>query len=534
MNSIHSFIHSFLFYSVSSFQDDFNRNLVNENYHSSNQLLPEFVGKIPNITVQIGREARLPCIIKNLHSFTTAWIRDEEKSILTLQRTMVSRDPRLMLLDETQSETSYGSLNFFNESNHKSTSSKSVRNRAEYFVLIIRNIRFSDSGGYMCQINTVPMRSQIGYIRVVIPPEINDDESSNDVFVREGDDVSLRCKAKGNPMPTIEWRREDGFVVPLGNRFENTGAMMNKIEGETLKIARVTRVHSGAWLCIASNGVMPSVSRRILLNVQFAPNIWIPMEEIGALHRSNVTLDCHIEAFPSPINYWTYGPQSKTLHSSDSKFDVSIKEKGYKRHLKLTIRNFDETDVGLYKCNAQNSLGRQVKNVKLYALDSDKNQRVRSRNKQSISNGSFRNRSENIAKVKKRRKKMKKFPNNNFGQNLSSNENLQKSIETFLSSNDSFFTTNSSLQIVINSHNTNDLASDLDDLDEEKMDDYLNDDYDDIFDANIFNAALPKASDWLKCFVFVFSMRQFVSDLIQTETVSPFHLFFSLINFFSL
>ncbi|UXI15271.1 transcriptional regulator [Sarcoptes scabiei] len=111
---------------------------------------------------------------------------------------------------------------------------------------------------------------------------------------------------------------------------------------------------------------MPSVSRRILLNVQFAPNIWIPMEEIGALHRSNVTLDCHIEAFPSPINYWTYGPQSKTLHSSDSKFDVSIKEKGYKRHLKLTIRNFDETDVGLYKCNAQNSLGRQVKNVKLY------------------------------------------------------------------------------------------------------------------------------------------------------------------------
>lgn len=61
----------------------------------------------------------------------------------------------------------------------------------------------------MCQINTVPMRSQIGYIRVVIPPEINDDESSNDVFVREGDDVSLRCKAKGNPMPTIEVKERE-------------------------------------------------------------------------------------------------------------------------------------------------------------------------------------------------------------------------------------------------------------------------------------------------------------------------------------
>ena len=31
--------------------------------------LPEFVGQVPNITVQIGRDARLPCIIRNLASY---------------------------------------------------------------------------------------------------------------------------------------------------------------------------------------------------------------------------------------------------------------------------------------------------------------------------------------------------------------------------------------------------------------------------------------------------------------------------------
>lgn len=42
---------------------------------------------------------------------------------------------------------------------------------------------------------------------------------------------------------------------------------MTNLTGETLQIYRVTRVHMGAYLCIAYNGVPPSVSRRILLHV---------------------------------------------------------------------------------------------------------------------------------------------------------------------------------------------------------------------------------------------------------------------------
>lgn len=38
-------------------------------------------------------------------------------------------------------------------------------------------------------------------------------------------------------------------------------------EGETLTVNKISRLHMGAYLCIASNGVPPSVSKRILLNV---------------------------------------------------------------------------------------------------------------------------------------------------------------------------------------------------------------------------------------------------------------------------
>lgn len=40
------------------------------------------------------------------------------------------------------------------------------------------------------------------------------------------------------------------------------------VDGETLTITKVSRLHMGAYLCIASNGVPPSISKRIMLMVQ--------------------------------------------------------------------------------------------------------------------------------------------------------------------------------------------------------------------------------------------------------------------------
>ena len=39
------------------------------------------------------------------------------------------------------------------------------------------------------------------------------------------------------------------------------------VEGSVFNITRVNRLHMGAYLCIASNGVPPTVSKRIMLIV---------------------------------------------------------------------------------------------------------------------------------------------------------------------------------------------------------------------------------------------------------------------------
>lgn len=59
------------------------------------------------------------------------------------------------------------------------------------------------------------MKSQVGFLDVVIPPQILADETSSDVIASEGSNVTLRCKAKGHPPPQIQWKREDRKEIPL-------------------------------------------------------------------------------------------------------------------------------------------------------------------------------------------------------------------------------------------------------------------------------------------------------------------------------
>lgn len=53
--------------------------------------------------------------------------------------------------------------------------------------------------------------------------------------------------------------------IKLSSLFSISDSIMN---GEYLNITKVSRLHMAAYLCIASNGVQPSVSKRIMLNVK--------------------------------------------------------------------------------------------------------------------------------------------------------------------------------------------------------------------------------------------------------------------------
>ncbi|XP_060666095.1 peroxidasin isoform X2 [Drosophila nasuta] len=249
--------------------------------------LPKFGELLQNVTIPVGREAVLQCVVDNLQTYKIAWLRVDTQTILTIQNHVITKNHRMSI---THAEK-----------------------RA--WILRIRDVKESDKGWYMCQINTDPMKSQVGYLDVVVPPDILDYPTSTDMVIREGSNVTLKCAATGSPTPTITWRREGGELIPLPN-----GAEAIAYNGSFLTIAKVNRLNMGAYLCIASNGIPPTVSKRVMLIV-------------------------HCERFV-PETF----------------------ESGYKITMRLTIYDVDISDFGAYRCVAKNSLGDTDGAIKLYHI----------------------------------------------------------------------------------------------------------------------------------------------------------------------
>ncbi|XP_076682597.1 neurotrimin [Andrena cerasifolii] len=296
--------------------------------------LPRFGKPLNNLTVSVGREAIFTCIVENLGPYKVAWLRVDTQTILTIATHVITKNHRIAIT----------------HSGHRTWS------------LHIKHTKETDRGWYMCQLNTDPMSSNTGFLEVVVPPDILDYPTSTDMVVREGSNVTLRCAATGTPEPTVTWRREAGGTIALSTWHE-----VPSIQGSELELTRVTRLHMGSYLCIASNGVPPTVSKRIVLIVHFQPMVWIENQLVGAYEGQTFTLECHSEAYPKPITYWTR-PSNETI-ANDNNYKVEAIPKEYEITMRLTIKSVRPQDFGSFRCVATNSLGETDGKIKVYRID---------------------------------------------------------------------------------------------------------------------------------------------------------------------
>ncbi|XP_045496843.1 lachesin-like isoform X2 [Colias croceus] len=297
--------------------------------------VPRFEDSLNNLTVSLGREAVFTCVVNDLGSYRVAWLRVDTQTILTIATHVITKNHRIAV-------------------NHS--------DRRVWF-LHIHDVRQSDRGWYMCQLNTDPMKSQTAYLDVVVPPDILDYPTSSDQVAREGANVTLRCAAHGVPTPTVVWRKEAGDLLPTANFSD---AQNTSVNGAVLHLVKVSRLHMGAYLCIASNGVPPSVSKRVMLVVHFPPIMTIQNQLVGAKEGDTVYLDCHSEAFPRSINYWTINDQ--IISQTDKRFEITAVERGYEVDMKLKIKKVGRSTFGTYSCISKNSLGDTDGTIKLYSL----------------------------------------------------------------------------------------------------------------------------------------------------------------------
>ncbi|XP_052503745.1 LOW QUALITY PROTEIN: hemicentin-2 [Budorcas taxicolor] len=136
-----------------------------------------------------------------------------------------------------------------------------LRHRLQNGSLIIRRTEMDDAGQYQCL-----AENELGAVEKVVVLALQSapvfQVKPQDVTVRSGDSVALRCQASGEPAPTVEWLRQ-GQPVGASRRLQT-------LPDGSLWLERVEARDAGPYECVAHN-LLGSATAQAFLVVRGEP-----------------------------------------------------------------------------------------------------------------------------------------------------------------------------------------------------------------------------------------------------------------------
>ncbi|CAD6184497.1 unnamed protein product [Caenorhabditis auriculariae] len=286
----------------------------------------------------LGQDVDFTCVVNDIGSHMVAFVRSDSP-------------PRLLTFDEKVFRR-----------RDKYELKTQVGDSKNEWVLTIKNVQEDDRGNYSCQINTEPVTIASGSLDVKVPPMVSRTTPAA-IEVREGNNVTLTCKAEGNPTPTVIWRRQDRQIIRYNGA---TGFGASVFHGSSLHLTKVSRKHMSEYICVASNGIPPDESWTVKLLVTFPPFVQAQSTTVQASLGAMTRLVCTTEAWPRPDVVW----EKNGVHIFDSQQYTSshtVSGQYHSVHI-LEIRAVQESHYGTYRCVARNDNGLQHAEMQLIQL----------------------------------------------------------------------------------------------------------------------------------------------------------------------
>ncbi|XP_068206806.1 protein sax-3-like [Palaemon carinicauda] len=203
--------------------------------------------------------------------------------------------------------------------------------------LIITKIVRQDAGKYVCraQNDAGNRQSTPSTISILVPPWF--ERRPSNLTSGAGTKVELVCRANGNPIPDITWRRLDG-KIPLGRA---------TVEDSKLVLQNVATADSGTYVCEAENEA-GSASSIALLKVVNAPQFTQRPQNTQVLSGTEAHISCQVDGDPKPLLLWQLPTHDRTnlLTKSKTLGTASVSPDGQT----LTVKDASIHDSGSYSC----------------------------------------------------------------------------------------------------------------------------------------------------------------------------------------
>ncbi|XP_076857247.1 titin-like [Brachyhypopomus gauderio] len=270
---------------------------------------PSFLQKLDNMSVLLGSELTMQCVLKGSLPLSVTWTKD----------------------DHEVKETEHVQMSF--------------ENRTAF--LHVSSVQSEHGGKYTCHAQN-EAGSQKCTAALVVKEPANITEQAKSISVTVGDPATLECRFSGTKALKSKWLK-DGKELTSGRKYK----VHSTDKSSTLKILSAERSDEGEYMFEVSNDVGKSNCEAFVtvLDQIIKPTFTRKLKEMESIKGSFAQLECLVSgSLPIMVTWFKENKEIET----DEKHKCIF----FENAASLEISRLDSSDSGSYTCIATNKAGR--------------------------------------------------------------------------------------------------------------------------------------------------------------------------------